>query len=320
MKILKGYRFKIYPNEEQKRFFIQTFGCVRFTYNYLLKAAKKPDNRSEGKVITPAMLKRDYPFLKATDSLALANAARNLNRAFKNYFSGRSGYPKLKNKKSAWQSYTTNNQNGTVAIEGNQLKLPKLKERVMICCHRPVLGTIKSVTISAKNNQEFYVSLLCVEEVDPLPKTNREIQIYFHPEKLIADDLGQLSIQHLEQTQQKINKLTQRLELKARCARKRKVRLSQAKNYQKLKMRLAKHQSLQHNQLQDYLNQLSTLLIRKYDVINFVEPSVRDQQSAANVQEAHLFSLNEWHQLMRMLKYKASWYGKEFKVVFSTQA
>lgn len=315
MKILKGYRFKIYPNEEQKQFFIQTFGCVRFTYNYLLKAAKKPDNRlMEGKVITPAMLKRDYPFLKATDSLALANAQRNLDRAFKNYFSGRSGYPKLKNKKSAWQSYTTNNQNGTVAIEGNQLKLPKLKERVTICCHRPVLGTIKSVTISAKNNQDFYVSLLCVEEIKPLPKSHQEIELIFHPQKLIHADISLLPVEHLEQTKQKLMKLNQRLALKAHCARKRKVPLSKAKNYQKVKAKITKHQTLHHNQLQDYLNQLSTQLIRQYDVIHFVEPTANTKKK---VDDRAVFSLNEWHQFMRMLKYKAAWYGKEFKFVFS---
>ncbi|MDN6607531.1 MAG: helix-turn-helix domain-containing protein, partial [Tetragenococcus halophilus] len=31
MKVLKAYKFRIYPNEEQIQYFIQTFGCVRFT-------------------------------------------------------------------------------------------------------------------------------------------------------------------------------------------------------------------------------------------------------------------------------------------------
>lgn len=80
MKNLKGYRFRIYPNEAQKRFFIETFGCVRFIYNYFLKLDTAEHTSEE--VITPASLKRDYPFLKKTDSLALANAKRNLDRAF----------------------------------------------------------------------------------------------------------------------------------------------------------------------------------------------------------------------------------------------
>ena len=41
MNVLKGYRFRIYPNEEQQKFFTQTFGCVRFVYNHLLMARKE---------------------------------------------------------------------------------------------------------------------------------------------------------------------------------------------------------------------------------------------------------------------------------------
>lgn len=107
MKVLKAYKFRIYPNEEQIQYFIQTFGCVRFTYNQLLYARKKALQAGDYVTrLTPAQLKKDYPFLKQTDSLALANAQRNLDRAFKNYFSKRAGYPKWKSKKSHWQSYT----------------------------------------------------------------------------------------------------------------------------------------------------------------------------------------------------------------------
>ena len=42
--------------------------------------------------LTPAKLKSIL--LKETDSLALANAQRNLDRAFRNYFQKRAGFPK----------------------------------------------------------------------------------------------------------------------------------------------------------------------------------------------------------------------------------
>jgi len=35
---------------------------------------------------TPAQYKKEYPFLKEVDSLALANAQLNLEKAYKNFF------------------------------------------------------------------------------------------------------------------------------------------------------------------------------------------------------------------------------------------
>ncbi|MBM9834574.1 transposase, partial [Enterococcus faecalis] len=81
-----------------------------------------------------------------------------LDRAFRNYFQKRAGFPKMKTKKSIWQSYTTNNQQHTIYFEDDQIKLPKLKTLVPVKKHRAIKGKIKSATISAKNNEEFYIS------------------------------------------------------------------------------------------------------------------------------------------------------------------
>ena len=74
---------------------------------------------------TPAKYKKEYPFLKEVDSLALANVQLNLERAYNNFFRDNSiGFPKFK-KKKGYQSYTTNNQNGTVDIDNGYLKKQK---------------------------------------------------------------------------------------------------------------------------------------------------------------------------------------------------
>ena len=137
MKQLKAYKFRIYPNEEQKIFFSKTFGCVRLVYNLMLNDRIKAYEESKGnpdkkiKYPTPAQYKKEYEFLKEVDSLALANAQMNLDKAYKNFFRDKSiGFPKFKSKKNPVQSYTTNNQNGTVNIFENWLKVPKLKELV----------------------------------------------------------------------------------------------------------------------------------------------------------------------------------------------
>lgn len=92
MEQLKAYKFRIYPTEEQEIFFAKSFGCVRKVYNLMLddrkKAYEEVKNDSSKKMTfpTPAKYKKEFPFLKEIDSLALANAQLNLDKAYKNFF------------------------------------------------------------------------------------------------------------------------------------------------------------------------------------------------------------------------------------------
>ncbi len=185
MKQLKAYKFRIYPSEEQKIFFSKTFGCVRLVYNLMLNDRIKAYEESKGnpdkklKYPTPAKYKKEYEFLKEVDSLALANAQMNLDKAYKNFFRDKSiGFPKFKSKKNPVQSYTTNNQNGTINICENWLKLPKLKELVKIREHRKREGIIKSATISRNGSGKYFISLLCETDIQELTKTNSSVQSY----------------------------------------------------------------------------------------------------------------------------------------------
>src|SRR5699024_5416102 len=185
MKQLKAYKFRIYPTTSQKEFLAKSFGCVRKVYNLMLddriKAYEtyKQNSSTQTKLPTPAKYKKDYPFLKEVDSLALANAQRNLDKAYKNFFRDKSvGFPKFKSKKNPIQSYTTNNQNGTIALMREKyIKIPKLKSLVRIKLHRKFRGEIKSATISKQASGKYYVALLCEEEVVKCPKTNTAIGI-----------------------------------------------------------------------------------------------------------------------------------------------
>src|SRR5699024_5173870 len=185
MEHLKAYKFRIYPTEEQKIFFAKSFGCVRKVHNLMLddriKAYEevKRDPTKKLKFPTPAKYKKEFPFLKEVDSLDLANAQLNLDKAYKNFFRDKSvEFPRLKSKKNPVQSYTTNNQNGTVALNDNKLiKVPKLKSLIRIKLHRQPNGIIKSATISRHSSGKYYVSLLCKEEICELPKANSAIGI-----------------------------------------------------------------------------------------------------------------------------------------------
>ena len=301
MSVLKAYRFKIYPNEEQKQFFVTTFGCVRFTYNHLLMARQQ----TEGGKLTPAALKKDYPFLRKTDSLALANAQRNLEKAFRRYFTGKSEYPSLKNKSNPLQSYTTNNQGQTISLADGYLKLPKLKSLVAVNCHREIKGTIKSATISSRNNQEFFVSILCLEEVAELPKTAKQVQLSYSADELLASTVyAPPVVFNQEKLLERIDKVQRKLKVRGKAARKRRVPLAYAKNYQKQKAKLGRLQLSCKEKKEDYFDQVSYALVREFDLIS-VDKELPKEIPLGN------FSKADWQIFLKKLEYKATWYGKE---------
>ena len=154
----RAYKYRIYPNREQRNFFAKTFGCVRLFYNMSLDdMIKIYKEKKEYKDITPASYKEQFQFLKEVDSLALSNAQLNRNKAFKAFFRKQNKFPKYKTKRNK-QSYSTNNQNGTVYLSEDYkyISLPKIKN-VRIKMHRKFKGVIKTVTVSKEFDNTYYV-------------------------------------------------------------------------------------------------------------------------------------------------------------------
>ena len=146
-----AYKYRIYPNAEQKEYFAKCFGCVRFFYNKSLNDMIEIYRKDKVfKNITPASYKNEFPFLKEVDSMALCNAQQFRNTAFMNFYRYHAGFPKFKSKKSK-QSYTTNNNIPKRTIrfseDNRYITIPKCK-RIRIRKHRDFVGTIKSATIS----------------------------------------------------------------------------------------------------------------------------------------------------------------------------
>ena len=106
----KAFKFRIFPNEEQKKKIENTFDCVRFIFNKMLEDKLAYYNET-GKMLknTPAQYKTAYPWLREVDSLALANAQLNLQDAYTRFFRNPAGgFPKFKSKKYSHKQYTTN--------------------------------------------------------------------------------------------------------------------------------------------------------------------------------------------------------------------
>ena len=189
-----AYKYRIFPNTEQKAFFAKCFGCVRFFYNKSLSDMNEIC-KSTGKFknLTPASYKDDYPFLKEVDSFALCNAQLNRNIAFKDFmkqnYKNNKDKPNFKSKRND-QSYTTNNQ-GSVKISSNNryISIPKCP-RIRIKMHRTFIGTIKSITVSRTTDNKYYMSLLVEEESKPMEPRDKMIGLDLGLKSLIVDSNG----------------------------------------------------------------------------------------------------------------------------------
>ena len=163
MKGQRAYKFRLYPDREQAELFQKTFGCCRFLYNHMLAdKTEMYEKTGQMKRLTPAGYKKDHPWLKEVDSLALANVQLHLESAYKKYFSQeKAGHPKFKSKHRSRKSYTTNVVNGNIRVEGGKLRLPKAGY-VKIRCHReiPEDYVLKSVTVSMEPSGKYYAALL----------------------------------------------------------------------------------------------------------------------------------------------------------------
>ena len=227
-KINRAVKIRIYPNAEQRVQIEKTIGCSRFIYNCML-ADKIEHYKKEKKMLrnTPASYKKEYPWLKEVDSLALANVQMHLESAFRKFFREPSvGFPRFKSKKSARKSYTTNVVNGNTFLEG------KYFASLLFYCENQ---TAEKGPAEKFIGIDFAMQGMCVFSTNERAKYP---MFYRHAEKKLAREQRKLS----------------------RCQK-------GSQNYKKQKKRVALCHEKIRNQRKDFQHKLSTSLAESYDAV-----------------------------------------------------
>lgn len=314
----KAIKYRIYPTTEQRIMFAKTFGCCRKVYNLML-TDKIEGYRSTGEFpnVTPTQYKDKYPYLKEVDSLALANVKMNLWAAFRHAFNKsykkNNGFPKFKSRK-ARNSYTTNNQRGTVAIiDDKYIRIPKIG-KVKAVIHRKANEDwkIKSATISQERDGSYYISVLFeydkVENTYIADKTNA-IGLDYKSDGLYMDSNGNVGSNHkfYRESHNKLAKEQRRLS-RMKGSRKNEPK---SNNYIKQLRKVNKIHRHIANQRMDNLHKISTEITNQYDVV-CVESLNMCSMANKGFGNGKATMDNGYGMFLNMLEYKLADRGKYF--------
>lgn len=278
--MLKAYKYKIKPNQQQEELLSKFFGCVRYIYNWGLDmktSAYKENGKAVGYMqlaheLTKLKQDNDHQWLNECTTEALQQSLRCLDKAFTLFFRKKANYPKFKSKKKSTDSVKFINcvhfdfDNWTV-------KLPKLG-KVKLCMNRTFdQSTCKQGTCTvSRDHCGTYWCVITVDNMRPKPMKAKLVKdnaigvdLGIKDYAILSDGTKFSNPKHLEKAQRNL------AHLQKVFARK----VKDSKNHERMRIKVAKcHRSIT-NQRNDFLHKLSTHLVRNYDVICLEDLNVK---------------------------------------------
>ena len=295
-----SYKFRIYPNDEQKIQLAKTFGCCRFVYNHFLDDYNNHGYMSKYNKNNKCNreLKKEYLWLKEVDKFAITNSIYNLDNACVRYNKNLGGKPKFK-KKNSLQSYQTNFTNNNIEILDDYIKLPKLG-KVKAKVHRKVEGKIIHATVKKYGDNKYKVMITVEREIKKKEKNSYITGIDMGVSNFVTDSANNVynSPKSLLNNYDKIGKLQKKLANKKK----------RSNNYIKLLNQINKLYDKCNNVRDDFLHKLSTSIINENQVIVIEDLDVKSMFQTKKL--AKVLGDVSISKFINMLEYKAKWYGR----------
>ena len=324
MRIKKSFRYRIYPNEEQKKSLSVQFGHSRFVYNYFLgkriefyqEHKDDPEKKSLNYYDTANLLvdlkkDPDHIWLKEADSQVLQQSLKNLDKAYKNFFSKRGKFPHFK-KKTAEQSIHYPQR---FKLVENKIYAPKVGW-IKAVIHRAADGEIENLSIKKTGTGKYFASFQCEVEIED-PKTRPgqvegrsaprrstlEVGIDLGIQEFAVRSDGEIisNPRYFIKSEKKIQKAQRTLSR----------RVKGSSGWYKAKHKVALAHEKVRNQRNDFLHKTSRNLVDQYGYI-----AIENLNVAGMLKNHHLakpISDVGWSEFCRQLDYKGLWYGSEIK-------
>ena len=304
--VYRTYKFRLYPNAEQRQVLARYFGSVRFIYNHYLAERKrqydetgKSDNYTkQAKDLVALKRTEGFDWLKEINSQTLQQTLMHLDTAYRNFFNHTADFPKFKSRKRGG-SFTVPQ---FCYLENGYIHIPKFKEGLKVKEHRNVKGAVRSMTISITPTGKYYVSILTEEQYEPIQKTNASIGLDMGLKSLVTTSDG---------VTYDNNRYTKKYEQKLATAQKHLSRKQKDSNgWERQRMKVASIHEHLANSRKDWQHKVSADIVKCYDTICIEDLGVKkmeEKKTTAGKKNRLSKSISDagWSSLVAMIVYKA---------------